>query len=126
MFSFTPPSIDQIIQFQTPISMMPPTATPRIQMPQLSIPSSNAQLLHPDFCTMIRTADRLLPVMPPLHYDVSGSQPLGLIGLKNAYNDIASQLFDGTIGVAHPLEPFMQAQMLENLNSQINEYCYPK
>jgi len=126
MFSFSMPTADQFIRSQTPISMMPPPITPQFPMPQLSIPQFSTPLLAPDFCRMIPTPDRQLALLPPMMYDIGGNQPIGLVGLKNAHNAISTQCFDGTIGVGHPLEPFIQAKMLEDLSAKIDEYCYPK
>jgi hypothetical protein len=127
MFSFTFPTIDHIKHFHEGITpqVLPPPIISHVQMPQLVMPSPG---LHADFCKLMPTPDRLIPHLPPFHYDTQNpsGQSIGLIGLKNTYNDILTKVFDGTQGVEHILEPSAQTQMLESLNNQINEYCFPK
>ena len=114
-------TVDHVINLQnsvTPQFFPPPTLNhlPRFKMPP--------PRLHSDFCKLIPTSDKQIFNLPPFYYDVHNpsGQPLGLIALKNAYNDITINVFDSTQGFNHPLEPFIQSKILDILNDKINEH----
>lgn len=125
-FNFVPTiTVNDVINLQhttTPQILPPPTFN---YIPHFEIPKAG---LHPDFCKLIPTPDRQLINLPPFHYDVHNptGQPIHLIFLKNAYNDVATRVFDGSVGFNHPLEPFIQSKVLEILDDKIQQHCFPK
>lgn len=123
------PSPADFVRLQQPAFMTSPPpmhnfTPPPIVMPQLPAIAP----LHPDFCRLVPTPQHLLPIMAPMTYSTTTpiGQPIGLVGLKNAANDVMNRVWDGTEGVTHILEPFLQKEMLETLGAQIDSYCAPK